>query len=189
MCSSDLFPSHDTRGVSGFINTPIVKDKLFNRFSFSYDAYDGFIKNLSGGSLNGKSALALRNSTRLFTDDNTYFDLILNYQYDDYPGTSFKSNSLAPLGGDVSPFTAASLEEGKRLGIKRHVGGATLLSNHEYNSSLHLSTTTGFRAFKSNENFDADGTYLPLLDCEENEKGVQFSHEMQTDILTGHQLS
>lgn len=180
------YGTHNQRGVSGVINTPIVKDKLFNRFSFSYDAHDGFIKNLSGGSLNGKSALALRNSTRLFTDDNTYFDLILNYQYDDYPGTSFKSNSLAPLGGDVSPYTAASLEEGKRLGIKRHVGGATLLSNHEYNSNLHLSTTTGFRAFKSNENFDADGTYLPLLDCEENEKGVQFSHEMRLNYNKGN---
>lgn len=180
------YGTHNQRGVSGFINTPVIKDKLSNRFSFSYDAHDGFIKNLSGGSLNGKSALALRNSTRLFTDDNTYFDLILNYQYDDYPGTSFKSNSLAPVGGDVSPFTAASLEEGKRLGIKRHVGGATLLSNHDYNSNLHLSTTTGFRAFKSNENFDADGTYLPLLDCEENEKGIQFSHEMRLNYNKGN---
>lgn len=180
------YGTHNQRGVSGFINTPIIKDKLSNRFAFSYDGHDGFIKNLSGGRLNGKNALAMRNSTRLFTDDNTYFDLILNYQYDDYPGTSFKSNSLAPEGGDVSPYTAASLEGGKRLGIKRHVGGATLLANHEYNSNLHLSTITGFRAFKSNENFDADGTYLPLLDCEENEKGVQFSHEVRLNYNKGN---
>lgn len=72
------------------------------------------------------------------------------------------------------------------MGIKRHVGGATLLSNHDYNSNLHLSTTTGFRAFKSNENFDADGTYLPLFDCEENEKGIQFSHEMRLNYNKGN---
>jgi iron complex outermembrane receptor protein len=173
------YGTHNQRGVSGFLNTPIIAEKLSNRFAFSYDAHDGYIKNLSGGRLNGKSAIALRNSTRLFAGEKSYFDLVLDYQYDNYPGTSFKSNRLAPDGSDTSPFTAASLERGKHLGIKRHVGGVTFLGNHELSNELYLSTITGFRAFKSNENFDADGTYLPMLDCEENEKGTQFSHEIR----------
>lgn len=173
------YGTHNQRGVKGYINTPIIKDKLSNRFAFSYDAHDGFIKNLSGGDLNGKSSIALRNSTRLFAGEKTIYDLVLDYQYDNYPGTSFKSKRLAPVGGDTDPNTAASLERGKDLGIKRHVGGVTFLANHTINENANLSSISGFRAFKSNENFDADGTYLPLLDCEENEKGTQFSQEVR----------
>ena len=129
--------------------------------------------------MNGKSSIALRNSTRLFAGEKTIYDLVLDYQYDNYPGTSFKSKRLAPVGGDTDPNTAASLERGKDLGIKRHVGGVTFLANHTINENANLSSISGFRAFKSNENFDADGTYLPLLDCEENEKGTQFSQEVR----------
>lgn len=176
------YGSHNQRGATGFINTPIIKERLANRFAFSYDAHDGFIENLSGGDLNGKSALAFRNSTRLFAGENTTFNLILDYQHDDYPGTSFKSKRLAPIGGDTDPFTAAGLERGKDLGIKRDVGGVTFLADHTLNENWKLSSITGFRAFKSNENFDADGTYLPLLDCEENAKGTQFSQEFRLNF-------
>ena len=82
--------------ADGFINTPILKDKLFNRFAFTFEDRDGFIKNLSGGDLNGKNTFALRNSTRLFAGEKTMIDLVLDYQRDDYPGTSFKNRQYAP---------------------------------------------------------------------------------------------
>jgi outer membrane receptor protein involved in Fe transport len=113
-------PGYVIRGVTsddGFINTPIVKDRLLNRFAFTYEDRDGFIKNLSGGDLNGKNTFALRNSTRLFAGENTLVDLVLDYQRDDYPGTSFKNGQYAPAGGDVSPNTMADLEQGKNLYI------------------------------------------------------------------------
>lgn len=50
------YGSYNQRQVTGFINTPIIKDKLANRFAFDYDARDGFIKNEAGGRLNGKNA-------------------------------------------------------------------------------------------------------------------------------------
>jgi iron complex outermembrane recepter protein len=172
------YGTHNQRGATGVINTPIIKDKLANRFAFTYDAHDGFIKNLRGGRLNGKSAIALRNSTRWFADHSIY-DLVLDYQHDDYPGTSFKSERLAPSGGDTDPNTAAALDMGKKLGIKRNVGSATLTINHDINDAYKLSSISGFRAFRSDEHFDADGTYLPLLNCEELEKGTQFSEELR----------
>lgn len=63
---------------------------MANRFAFDYDARDGFIKNLAGGRLNGKSTIAFRNSTawRMY---NTSIDLVLDYQHDSYPGTSFRT--------------------------------------------------------------------------------------------------
>ncbi|KMW80013.1 TonB-dependent receptor [Bacteroides sp. 3_1_13] len=173
------YGTHNQRAVSGFINTPLIKDKLANRFAFSYDAHDGFIDNLSGGKLNGKSAIAVRNSTRMFFGEHTTADLVFDYQHDNYPGTSFKSRKYAPLGGNTDPNSFADLEQGDNLFIKRHVGGAAFLLDHQFNDYWKLSSITGFRAFKSEENFDADGTCSPILFATEKEQGTQFSQEFR----------
>lgn len=182
------YGTHNQRGASGFINTPI-SEKLSNRLAFAYDAHDGFIKNMSGGRLNGKSAIALRNSTRLFAGDNTILDLVLDYQHDNYPGTSFKSKRIAPIGGDTRPWTDADLNRGNELGIKRDVGGASFLLNHTFNDKLSLSSITGLRLFQSDEKFDADGTYLSLLNCREQAEGSQFSQEFRLNFKPTNWLS
>lgn len=171
------YGSYNQRQVSGFINTPIIKGKLANRFAFDYDARDGFIKNEAGGRLNGKNALAFRNSTQWWANDDTSIRLVLDYQHDDYPGTSF--HSIHPMYGNSDPNSTANLEAGKKLGIKRNVGGALLNIDHNINHRWSFNSTTGFRAFNSKERFDADGTYLPLLLCQEKEKGTQFSQEFR----------
>lgn len=171
------YGSYNQRQVSGFINTPIIKGKLANRFAFDYDARDGFIKNEAGGRLNGKNALAFRNSTQWWTNDNTSIRLVLDYQHDDYPGTSF--HSINPMYGNSDPNSPANLEAGKKLGIKRNVGGALLNIDHNINHRWSFNSITGFRAFNSKERFDADGTYLPLLLCQEKGKGTQFSQEFR----------
>lgn len=171
------YGSYNQRQVTGFINTPIIKDKLANRFAFDYDARDGFIKNEAGGKLNGKNALAFRNSTKWWINDGTSINLVLDYQHDDYPGTSF--HSINPQFGNTDPNSPANLEAGKQLGIKRNVGGALVHIDHNINPRWKFNSITGFRAFDSDERFDADGTYLPLLLCQEKEKGTQFSQEFR----------
>lgn len=183
------YGAYNHRFVQGFINTPIVNDKLANRLAVNYEARDGFISNLSGGRLNGKEVIALRNSTRLWGRQGTTADLILNYQYDNYPGTSFKSKRFAPAGGDTNPNTAADLEQGEGLYIKRHVGGATLLVDHNINPRWKLSSISGFRAFNSDESFDADGTPAQLLWVSEIAKGNQFSQEFRANYDAGNRLS
>lgn len=171
------YGSYNQRQVSGFINTPIIKGKLANRFAFDYDARDGFIKNEAGGRLNGKNALAFRNSTQWWANDDTSIRLVLDYQHDDYPGTSF--HSINPMYGNSDPNSTANLEAGKKLGIKRNVGGALLNIDHNINHRWSFNSITGFRAFNSKEHFDADGTYLPLLLCQEKGNGTQFSQEFR----------
>lgn len=171
------YGAYNQRQATGFINTPIVDGKLANRFAFDYDARDGFIRNLAGGRLNGKSALAFRNSTRWWMNDKSTLTLILDYQHDNYPGTSFHTGN--PLYGNADYNSPANLEEGKDLYIKRNVGGGTLLFDHVFNDNLKLSSITGFRAFNSDEKFDADGTYLPLLACREQAEGTQLSQELR----------
>ncbi|MDR3187668.1 MAG: TonB-dependent receptor [Prevotellaceae bacterium] len=173
------YGSYNRKLAEGFINTPVLKDKLLNRFAFTAEDRDGFIKNLSGGDLNGKSTFALRNSTRLFAGKTTVMDLVLDYQRDDYPGTSFKNGQYAPAGGDASPNTAADLEQGENLYIRRSLGGAGLLINHDFNHAWKLASISGFRAFGSDESFDADGTAAPLMWVSEIEAGKQLSQEIR----------
>ncbi|MFT4221528.1 TonB-dependent receptor [Dysgonomonas sp.] len=173
------YGTHNQKLVTGFVNTPIVKDRLLNRFSFNYNDRDGFIKNLSGGDLNGKNTWAIRNSTRLFGGEKTIADLILDYQHDNYPGTSFKNGQYAPAGGNTDPNTMADLEQGKNLYIKRNVGGAGLLIDHTINPNWKFSSISGFRAFDSDESFDADGTAAPILWVSEKAKGTQLSQEFR----------
>jgi len=178
-------------GVTGVLNTPIISNKLLNRFAFSYDRHDGYIKNEAGGRLNGKSAIALRNTTRLFAGDNTKLDLTLDYQHDSYPGTSFKSKLFAPENGYAAtagvfdPMSSANLEEGKWLGIKRDIGGGQFTLSSRLNDAWTLNTITGLRGYNSSENFDADGTYLPLLKCTEHASGIQASQEVRFNYDAG----
>lgn len=173
------YGAYNHRFVNGYINTPLIDGKLANRLAVNYEARDGFINNLSGGRLNGKEVIALRNSTRLWKENNTTADLILNYQYDNYPGTSFKSRRFAPAGGDTDPNTFADLEQGEDLYIKRHVGGATLLVDHRINDNWQFSSLSGFRAFDADESFDADGTPAQILWVSEIAKGTQYSQEFR----------
>lgn len=179
------YGTHNQMGVEGVANTPLISDKLLNRFAFSYDRHDGFIKNEAGGRLNGKSSLALRNSTRWFINDKTRLDLVLDYQYDNYPGTSFKSklfapeNDYAPTAGYFDANAPANLEEGDWLGIKRHIGGGQVNITNQLNEAWTLTSITGLRGYHSRENFDADGTMLPLLRCTETASGFQASQEVR----------
>jgi outer membrane receptor protein involved in Fe transport len=184
------YGSYNRKLADGFINTPFAGEKLINRLAFTLEDRDGYIKNLSGGDLNGKSAYALRNSTRWFAGEKTLVDLVVDYQHDNYPGTSFKNGQYAPTGGDTSPNTMADLEKGEDLYIKRNIGGAGLFVNHDINREWKLSSTTGFRMFDSDESFDADGTASPLMWVSEIAEGKQFSQEFRfnytnNDNLTG----
>jgi outer membrane receptor protein involved in Fe transport len=166
----------------GFFNTPIVKDKLFARVAGIYKKREGFIENLSGGNLNGKDTKAFRVSLRYKPEAMTTIDLIYNYQNDTPPGTSFKSGSYAPIGGDTNPWTYADLEAGEDLGLDRTVWGTTLIARHTFSENFSLTSTTAYREFDSYEKFDADGTAAPALLMAEDAFGKQFSEEVRVNF-------
>lgn len=168
--------------LEGFFNTPVVKDKLFARLAGIYKQHDGFIPNRSGGRLNGKETKAFRVSFRYKPTLMTNIDLIYNYQNDTPPGTSFKSGTYAPEGGDTKPWTAADLERGKELGLDRTVWGTTLIARHAFSSNFSLTSTTAYREFDSCESFDADGTAAPVLWFAEDAFGKQFSEELRANF-------
>ncbi len=165
--------------LNGFFNTPLVKDKLLLRVAGIYNDHEGFIRNLSGGKLNGKKTGAFRPSLRWLPTDKTVVDLIYNYQRDTPPGVAFKSGVYAPQGGDTSPFTFADLERGNDLFINRTVWGTTLLVDQLLNNRWNLTSITAYREFKAFESFDADGTVAPVLWFGEDSFGKQFSQELR----------
>ena len=181
--------TYNTRLASGYINTPVAGNLLYNRLAFTYVDRDGFISNLSGGRLNGKNTIAIRNSTRLLTGENGVVDLIVNFQRDDYPGTSFKSRAYAPAGGDIEPWTAADLEQGENLFIHRDVWGQTLLVNQKLNDRWDISSISAFRYFYSDESFDADGTAAPALWVSELAESKQASQELRFNFSSDNNLS
>ncbi|WP_232734683.1 TonB-dependent receptor [Polaribacter sp. ALD11] len=170
--------------TTGYFNAPVVEDKLFFRAAAIYNKRDGFIKNLSGGDLNGKETAAFRTSFKYLINDDTTLDLIANWQKDTPPGTSFKSGTYAPLGGDTNPNTFADLERGEELGLDRTVWGVTGILKHELNDIWDVTSTTAYRKFNSDEAFDADGTVAPALFFHEISKGKQFSQEVRFNFDT-----
>jgi outer membrane receptor protein involved in Fe transport len=181
------FGGYNQRGAQGMVNF-MAGEKFANRFAFSYDYHDGYIKNYAGGKLNGKSAVALRNTMSYFQNDKSTFNLILDYEYDDTPGICFKSKQVAPEGGDGSPFTAAYLNGGKELGVKRHLFGLTMEYNNELNSQFNISNTFGIRGAYSDEYFDGDGCYFQLMYCKEKADALQFSEEFRLNWTNGSNL-
>ncbi|WKN30111.1 TonB-dependent receptor [Porifericola rhodea] len=167
--------------LSGYLNSPVVENKLFARISGIINQRDGFIENLSGGSLNGKDTKAFRTAWRYLPERNTVVDFIFNYQQDTPPGTAFKSGVYAPKGGDTSPFTYADLERGEELGVDRKVWGATVLVNHSLSNMWELNAISAYRTFDSYEAFDADGTAAPALFIMEKAVGKQISQELRVN--------
>lgn len=170
--------------ATGHYNAPLVDDKLFFRAAAIYNKRDGFIKNISGGNLNGKETVAFRTSFKYLINDDTTLDLIANWQKDTPPGTSFKSGTFAPLKGDTNPNTFADLERGEELGLDRTVYGVTAILKHELNDTWDVTSTTAYRKFNSDEAFDADGTVAPALFFHEISKGKQFSQEFRFNFDT-----
>jgi outer membrane receptor protein involved in Fe transport len=183
------YGNYSRQHAAGFLNTPIVKDILLNRFAFSYTKRDGFVENLSGGDLNGKNTMAFRDVIRLKTGNNGKADLIFNYQHDDYPGTAFKSKAYAPKGGDTDPWSPADLEQGEELGIDRDVWGPTLLIDQNLGDRWALSSISAYRYFHADESFDADGTAAPALWFSEIAEGKQASQEIRFNYDNESNLS
>ncbi|NJL15100.1 MAG: hypothetical protein HC913_20265 [Microscillaceae bacterium] len=116
---------------------------------------------------------------RWLASEKTVFDLIVNFQKDTPPGTSFKSGTYAPLNGSTSPNSFADMERGEDLFIDRIVWGTTLIANHTFNSKWDLTSITAYREFDSYESFDADGTVAPVLWFAEDAEGIQVSQELR----------
>ncbi|WP_084696339.1 TonB-dependent receptor [Salisaeta longa] len=176
--------TENERYLTGYLNTPLVKDRLFVRVAGIYNKRDGFIENVTGDALNGKETFASRLALRWLPTNSTVVDVIANYQRDTPPGTSFKSGTFAPPGGTTDPNGIAAMGADPVLAdddlfIDRTVWDATVLVDQALSARWTLNTITAYREFDSLERFDADGTAAPALQFDEDAEGQQFSQEVR----------
>jgi len=188
--------------AEGVVNVPL-NDVAGLRFAARVKNRNGYIENLLGGNdYNGFHTEAYRASAAIEPGNGFRADLILNWQADDAPGTSFKSMTYNPqnpntgqvlgtrepwTGAALTPFT--NLDGGRYLGLQRQVYGATGLVRFDLNDSLSVNSTTAWREFHALETFDPDGISLPLLNAIEDADGEQWSQEFRLNWDNGGQFS
>ena len=171
------FGNYGSRMLTGFFNTPLG-DGVDARVAVYDSAHDGYIRNLSGGSLDGEDTRAIRASVHLKTGDQSGIDVIANYQYDTPPGTDFRS-LLPNRNGSTDVFGAADLNEGGALGIQRKIYSLSALGSFRLDDDWTLNTITGLRRLNSNEAFDADGSQLDMLNFGNHSRSHQASQEVR----------
>jgi outer membrane receptor protein involved in Fe transport len=167
--------------ANGFVNLPLIENKLFFRIAGIYNKRDGYIENLSGGSLMGKNTFATRASLKFLPGKNSSLDFIFNYEKDKMPGVDFKSGTFAPKGGDLSPFTFADMEAGKDLLDTRDVLGLTFQYKQYFSDALSLTAITGYRAVYATSVFDSDGTKAMALAFDAVVDYSQLSQEVRVN--------
>jgi outer membrane receptor protein involved in Fe transport len=191
--------NYDYSLFQGMMNIP-VDDTFAVRAAVSARNRQGYIDNLAGGSpLNSINSDAGRLGFTWKPNDKLNANLILNYELDSPTSESFKSETFAPSNpatgqviGNTSPFTAASLSgaiDGKGLGIRREVYGATALIDYQLNSAWALHSVTAYRKFDGEEAFDPDGFSFPLLTVGDDEWQDQVSQDVRLNWTPGGAVS
>ena len=193
---------YNDAAVEGMVNIPI-DDTLALRFSGRYRRRDGYIDNLSGGdAFNSVDTGAFRAALNWRPNNRLNTDFIFNYESDQPSGTSFKNATFYPTNpatgqvlGNLSPYTGAALSAapdfplGNKLGIDRHVWGATELVDYKISDTLKLSSITAFRHFDALEIFDPDGFSYPAVTAAEDTYANQVSQEFRLNYDDGHRFN
>jgi outer membrane receptor protein involved in Fe transport len=182
----------------GALNVPLADD-LALRLSGRWRKRDGYVKNALGGAdFQGVRTGAFRAAVKYAPDDRLNVDLIGNYQEDHPSGTAFKSRNYYPTNpvtgqvlAGLEPWEPAAInapanfENGRGLGQDRTVGGVTALVDYKLSQALTLHSITAWRAYKSADAFDADGTSLPILTGVGYFRGDQWSQELRLNYDDG----
>lgn len=189
------YGNYNQRKFDGFITGG--NGVLSGRLAFAVKLRDGIVPNIAGSpgsqtpngpkrdALNGQGQYGGRGSLRFEKDDLTV-DLVATYDGQRAPGTAFKSETYAPTGGTISPYTfaevagsplSAQVLGGDQPGLTRNVYDVSLTAHYTPTGPFSFTSIFGYRKFDSNEVFDADGTQAWFLEFAEDEKGQQVSFE------------
>lgn len=184
--------------LGGAVNMPLA-DGLALRLAGRIKQRGGYVENLLGGEdFNSTDTQAFRASLRGQIGPRLLADVIVNVQFDNPSGTSFKSLTFNPTNPDTGVVigdrgrnsgaaltTARGFENDQPLGLDREVYGVTGLLEYEISDSLSLSSITAFRQFDGTEVFDPDGFSLDALVFAEDAQGDMASQELRLNFDNG----
>lgn len=184
------YGSYNQKIVQAMVNTP-VKPGVSNRFAFYYNDRDGYNTNLADNSdLSGKGAISLRDIFKWKFRDNVNMMLSVDYERNREPSVSLKGNRVGTPDdpSNISPFTPAYFDS-RDLFVSRDMGGVNYTFEHKLNSQLSYTSTTAIRAYKLHERYDLDGTFHPVVVCDESQNGFQLSEELRLNWEYNEKLS
>ncbi|MEM6733371.1 MAG: TonB-dependent receptor, partial [Myxococcota bacterium] len=177
------YGNFDNRRLQLVLNSPLREDKAWIRIGMVYHERNGFVDNLvDGETLNGKNTIHVRSVLTYKPVESVKMDLIAYAQVDNPEQTAFKTivpgldiadpftdSTGQTLDTPVDGFSPVALDPSGEL--VRRVSGVTYLLDWDVNDNLRISSTSGLRLAEGDENFDLDGSSIPLL----------VSREIQTD--------
>lgn len=168
--------SYWNKEIQAAVNLPVVEDLLFVRAAGIFRDRNGFVENTAGGTLNGKNLMGGRFSVRFLPAWNHKFDLQLNYQKSDEPGTAFMNRWVPNENGETGlDDYRASLTRGDELCSDAEQMNAALSYRFFRNEHNYWTSVTSFSKNKTTNRWDADGTIAPALEMDkDSETGLLF---------------
>ncbi|NQU87087.1 MAG: TonB-dependent receptor [Mariniphaga sp.] len=178
------------KGAEGAVNIPILENKLMVRAAGSYNFRDGYVNNTFGGTLNGLNTIAGRFSLRFIPSVFTRFDLEVNYQKDDAPGTAFMSKMFPNTNGITDVFGyEASLDKGEDLKTQKDVLTTILNARHYLTEHNYITSITSYRTNTAYAMWDGDGTAAEAINMSEDNKANQFTQELRYNFSRNSKLN
>ncbi|MDR0560723.1 MAG: TonB-dependent receptor [Prevotellaceae bacterium] len=184
------FGNYAMKEFEGALNIPVIKDKLAARAAAIYSFQDGYVKNTSGGTLNGKNTVAGRFSARYTPSEKLKIDLTLNYQKDDHPGTAFMSKRYPNVNGVKDIFKyEASLDAGKEWFTRRELFGASIDAQYYISKNSYLTSITSYHSNSAEHRWDGDGSIAPAIDMAETDDTRQFTQELKYNFSINSRIN
>ncbi|MFT4941387.1 MAG: iron complex outermembrane receptor protein [Paraglaciecola sp.] len=152
------------REMDGVIKNKACADDSYNTSGYVIDHKGNKIPCAGNNDLNGVSVQAVRATLRS-TFDKLEIITRGSYEYNDQPGISFKSGSIAPKNGDTDPFTDAELGLGPLLGIERTLQSFDISATYDFTPTTSFVADAYYKDVALAEGFDADGSGLRIQDA------------------------
>jgi iron complex outermembrane recepter protein len=176
--------------VDGALNIPILGEAILARAAGFYNYSDGYVINSFGGNLNGINKMGGRISLLIKPTIFTRFELEVNYQKDNEPGTAFIHPVLPNTFGEANIFGfRASLNEGDSLTNKKEIFNSILNARYYISEHTYLSSISSYQINSAYGCWDGDGTAANALNFSKDIGIKQFSQELRLNFTRNSKLN
>ncbi len=160
------------------------------RLSTYYVDKDGYTKNLNGGSVNGRgNANAVRLSYTHNLTERLLADVVLYHEYNDSPGPGFKNIFIpSPRDQKNSIYGPVDFRNDELANTKRYLNTYQFLFDYTLNTNSSISFNLQNSSTRTDNYFEADGSFIQLFSAMNNRDDDLESYEIQynfkNDILS-----
>lgn len=174
--------SFKEKGVNALVNAPLIKDRLFLRFSALKSKKNGFIKNIAKDEKMGdEDTFASKANLKLQANERLKFNLILGYsKFKDkggYPMVPADKELYKKATGlkNIDKFEIANDFSGESNSKYKHINLKTTYDFNNYN----FTSVTSYRDGENDGTLDGDFTPAPIFIGFNENKSKTFEQELR----------